>query len=60
MECDRIVRLQNSFLLIIELAIADENSHPSRRDERAMIGREGVDRAGEADPIVWTFKTAST
>jgi hypothetical protein len=35
LKCDRIVELQNSFWPIIELTIADENSHAARRNERA-------------------------
>ena len=41
---ERIIGLQNSFRLIVERTVADENSQTARRNERAMVGGQCVDR----------------
>ena len=51
---ERIIGLLNSFRLIVEHAVADKNSQTARRNERAMVGGQCVDRSGEANAVART------
>src|SRR5436190_23078731 len=47
----RVIGLQNSFWLIIEPAVADQQAEAAGREEVAVGAGEAVDGAAEPDPI---------
>src|SRR3954468_22780778 len=48
----RVEGLEDLFRAIIDLAVADQNAEATDREEIAVIPRDRIDRAGEADLVV--------
>src|SRR3954447_2376419 len=48
----RVEGLEDLLRAVIDLAVADQNAETADRKEIAVIPRERIDRAGEADPVV--------
>jgi hypothetical protein len=44
-----IIRLENAFVAIVELAVADQKAETTRRQEIAVRGRQSVDCAADTE-----------